>query len=103
MVSSCGDSPEQGLTLYHTLGCHLCELADALVAPLALAAGVYLERVDIADDEQLLQSYGTRIPVLRARGRQVEEIGWPFDARAVSTLLLRLRQGLGDERTPVFR
>jgi len=72
--------------LYHTAGCHLCELAEAVVAPIALARGWSLSRVDIAGDEALLERYGTRIPVLRdpAGGR---EIGWPFDAAAIERAL----------------
>lgn len=75
------------LILFHTAGCHLCELADAIAAPLARAAGVHLERVDIIDSEGLLERYGTRIPVLRGAGEHDEELGWPFDAADVSRLL----------------
>lgn len=83
--------PAADLILYHTLGCHLCELAEALVVPLAQARGLRLKRVDIADSEQLLERYGTRIPVLRAGAlRGEEEIGWPFDAERVRDLLTRL-------------
>ena len=42
--------------------------------------------VDIADDEALLARYGTRIPVLACRGR---EIGWPFNADDVLELTRR--------------
>ncbi len=83
-------TPVAGLVLYHTAGCHLCELADALVVPLAHAAGVRLERIDIADSECLLERYGTRIPVLCGSGEHAAEIGWPFDAEAVRRLLAAL-------------
>ena len=33
------------LVLYHTEGCHLCEQAEALLQPFALARGWRLERV----------------------------------------------------------
>ena len=51
------------LTLYTTLGCHLCERLEALLA--ALHAGEYqLNKVEISEDEALMARYGMRIPVL---------------------------------------
>ena len=52
------------LTLYTTLGCHLCERLEAELACLG-HNGIQLERVEIADDERLIEHDGTRIPVLR--------------------------------------
>jgi hypothetical protein len=68
--------------LYHTAGCHLCELAEELLVPLAARQGWNIERVDIAGDDELEARYGVRIPVLHdaAAGH---EIGWPFDGAAV--------------------
>ncbi len=40
------------------------------------------EHIDIAEDDALIESYGTRIPVLR-REDNGAELGWPFDAAAV--------------------
>ncbi|WP_111412505.1 glutaredoxin family protein [Billgrantia lactosivorans] len=60
------------LTLYTTLGCHLCERLEALLAE--LHRGEYrLERVEISEDEALLARYGVRIPVL------VDEAGAELD------------------------
>jgi hypothetical protein len=90
------DLPERGtlpaeLVLYHTAGCHLCELAEALIAlPLVAAAGVRLRLVDIADSDALMERYGTRIPVLANAAVLGEEIGWPFDEAAVRGLLAAL-------------
>lgn len=78
---------ERELVLYHTAGCHLCELAEAIALPLAAAAGVRLRRVDIAASDALTERYGTRIPVLRNPAILGEEIGWPFDEAAVRGLL----------------
>lgn len=50
--------------LFGTLGCHLCELAEAEVMPL-VDHGLLVELVDIADSETLYEAYGLRIPVLR--------------------------------------
>jgi len=75
------------LVLYHTAGCHLCELAEAIVRPLAVVAGVRVRLVDIADSEALMARYGVRIPVLANPAVPGEEIGWPFDEGAVRGLL----------------
>ena len=82
---------ERELLLYHTAGCHLCELAEAIALPLAAAAGVRLRLVDIAGSEALMERYGTRIPVLRDPAALAAEIGWPFDEAAVRGLLAGLR------------
>lgn len=68
--------------LFHTEGCHLCEQAEMLLAPLAEAADWIVELRDIADSDDLLECYGTRIPVLMdcADGR---ELGWPFGRESV--------------------
>lgn len=60
------------LTLYTTLGCHLCETLEAELARLGHAS-IQLERVEIAESETLLARYGTRIPVLAdERGNELE-------------------------------
>jgi len=64
------------LTLYGTVGCHLCDQAEALLRQAAAARRVEWRYVDIADDDALVERYGTRIPVLiNTRGL---ELGWPF-------------------------
>lgn len=70
------------LVLYATSGCHLCERAADLIRG---AVAVPFGTVEIADDENLLERYGVRIPVLR-RLDTGEELGWPFDAVAVRLL-----------------
>ncbi|MDP1595049.1 MAG: glutaredoxin family protein [Gallionella sp.] len=66
--------------LYGTACCHLCAEADAVLHSLGIAA----LHIDIADDDDLLELYGTRIPVLRHADA---ELCWPFDAEAVMRLL----------------
>lgn len=68
--------------LYGTSCCHLCEEAEAVLRE----AGVAVQHNDIADDDGLLEKYGTRIPVLR-RADSGAELGWPFDAAAVAQFL----------------
>lgn len=72
--------------LFGTLGCHLCELAEAELMPL-VEHGLMVELVDIAEDEALLEAYSLRIPVLR-RVDNGAELGWPFDAEQVVAFLL---------------
>ncbi|QXI26943.1 glutaredoxin family protein [Pseudomonas vanderleydeniana] len=67
--------------LFGTLGCHLCEVAEAVLMPL-VEHGLLVELVDIADDESLFERYGLLIPVLR-RVDTGAELGWPFDAEQV--------------------
>jgi hypothetical protein len=68
--------------LFHTAGCHLCECAQALLAPLLAQQGWVVELVDIAGDDALEARYAVRIPVLREVSCGVE-LGWPFDEAAV--------------------
>ena len=63
--------------LFGTLGCHLCELAEAMLMPL-VEHGLMVELVDIADSDGLFERYGLLIPVLR-RVDTGQELGWPFD------------------------
>ncbi len=72
--------------LFGTLGCHLCELAEAQLMPLAVEYGLMVELVDIADSEALFETYGLRIPVLR-RVDTGAELGWPFDVEQVVAFL----------------
>ena len=70
------------IRLYGTACCHLCEEAQAILHEL----GIQAEHIDIADDDELLEKYGIRIPVLK-RVDTGAELGWPFDAAAVSRFL----------------
>ncbi|MEQ6887894.1 glutaredoxin family protein [Halomonas sp. CS7] len=60
------------LKLYTTLGCHLCEQLEALMVTLC-DTPYRLERVEISDDDALVERYGVRIPVL------VDEAGQELD------------------------
>lgn len=64
-----------------TLGCHLCEEVQGMIGYLLqnepdLQVSYQFELVEIADDEELLNRYGIRIPVLVKQG---EELNWPFE------------------------
>ncbi|EOD6259748.1 glutaredoxin family protein [Vibrio parahaemolyticus] len=62
------------LTLYSTEGCHLCEMAFALVSQVGLAEQTDI--IDIAFDDELFSRYGVTIPILKY---QDSELNWPFD------------------------
>ncbi|GIZ13300.1 glutaredoxin family protein [Pseudomonas sp. NCCP-436] len=71
--------------LFGTLGCHLCELAEALLMPF-VENGLLVELIDIAEHEGLVERYGLCIPVLR-RCDNGQELNWPFDAEQVVAFL----------------
>jgi hypothetical protein len=75
-------SNQPAFYFYHTLGCHLCEDAEVLVLPVADYLQQSWLKVDIADDDKLIDLYGIRIPVLYhiTTGKT---LGWPFDAESV--------------------
>ncbi len=62
------------ITLYSTEGCHLCEMAFALLNQANVASQI--EVVDIAFDDELFSHYGVTIPVVSYQG---SELNWPFD------------------------
>ena len=72
--------------LYGTLGCHLCEQAEALLAPL-LHDACSIECIDISDSDELLERYATSIPVLR-RLRDDAELQWPFSVEQAALFLV---------------
>ena len=72
--------------LYSTSACHLCEQAAAMVQAWrdhGLAPQVV--EVDIADDDELFERYGVRIPVLRRDDGA--EMGWPFSIEELGRFL----------------
>ncbi|WP_026067380.1 glutaredoxin family protein [Pseudomonas fluorescens] len=71
--------------LFGTLGCHLCEIAEAEILPL-VEHGLLVELVDITDPDDLTEAYGLRIPVLRRRDTGAE-LDWPFDTEQVVAFL----------------
>jgi len=72
------------LKLYTTSHCHLCELALELVLQQCSAEQLML--IEIADDDCLLKSYGTRIPVLQ-RTDTLALLCWPFNGTDIQQFL----------------
>lgn len=52
------------VTLYTRPGCHLCEEAKALIAPLLREFGATLREVNVDDDQVLRDRYGWDVPVI---------------------------------------
>jgi len=60
--------------LLSTEACHLCEQAEALLAPL----GIMYSKIDIAEQEHWQEHYATKIPVL-LNTETNQELCWPFN------------------------
>lgn len=73
------------LILYTTAGCHLCELADAILQNLASQYQLTIIPTEIGDDDDLVERYGIRIPVVQFTDNT--EIGWPFEQHDIETKL----------------
>jgi hypothetical protein len=71
--------------LFGTLGCHLCEVAEAELLPF-VEHGLLVELVDIVEQQTWLDRYALRIPVLR-RSDTGAELDWPFEAEQVASFL----------------
>lgn len=79
---------EVELILYHTSGCHLCELAEGVVAQaVSSGADIQLTFVDIATSDELMGRYGWTIPVLT---NGASELNWPFDVAKLQAWLANL-------------
>lgn len=72
--------------LYSTPGCHLCDVAWEILAPLVTCLPLRLEEIDVADSDELIERYGIRIPVLKFADHD-DELGWPFNAQQALTYL----------------
>ncbi|GLH38246.1 MULTISPECIES: glutaredoxin family protein [Pseudomonas] len=71
--------------LFGTLGCHLCEVAEAELMPF-VEHGLLVELMDIAEDESWFEKYSLRIPVLR-RVDTGAELDWPFSGDEIVAFL----------------
>jgi hypothetical protein len=70
------------IQLMTTDGCHLCEQAIGMFyyakQQKLIDETVVMELVDIVTDDQLVDIYGVRIPVL-VNTQTHAELGWPFE------------------------
>ncbi|WP_415905531.1 glutaredoxin family protein [Neptuniibacter sp. QD48_55] len=77
------------LELMGTVGCHLCDVAEQLIASSVDMQKYAIYQVDIADDDDLVERYGVKIPVLLDLESK-EELEWPFDQSQLLEFLQRI-------------
>lgn len=78
------------VTLYTTLGCHLCEdAAELLRSYSGTVQAVDIIEVEISDTDALIERYGIRIPVVAIPNTGIE-LGWPFNAEQLKKFLTNL-------------
>jgi len=74
------------LELMTTEGCHLCDLAVPILVEGVGPQRFEVDLVDIAFEDELVERYGTRIPVLRD-SQSGAELDWPFSAQELAQFL----------------
>lgn len=72
------------IILYSTVGCHLCEQVYELLQQ-CKTFPVKIDTIDIALDDDLVQKYGTSIPVLLFPDQT--ELNWPFSLQDLESKL----------------
>lgn len=66
------------VNFFTTLGCHLCDQALALLRNIeASGFAIIINEIEIADDNELVEKYGIRIPVVLIDGFD-NDLRWPF-------------------------
>lgn len=68
---------KEHLIFYTTPGCHLCDVAKEVYQSTLSVEFFQVDEVDIAESDQLIEQYGTRIPVMK-RLKDSSELNWPF-------------------------
>ena len=71
-------------TLFMTEHCALCEEVLDMLFAMPAMRGIALRTVDIALNDELVEKYGVRIPVLKVGDA---ELGAPIDAETLQTWL----------------
>ena len=71
--------------LLGTSGCHLCDIAEQIIAQFQAVQPVTYQYVDIADfDEALMMEFATSIPVILTPSQQ---LNYPFSVMDLQQLL----------------
>jgi len=60
-------SEKKRITLYHRIGCHLCEQMAASLYALRKELNVEVELIDIDKDDELRKRYDVDVPVVAYR------------------------------------
>jgi len=71
--------------VYSREGCHLCEIAEQIVAEVCTATGDTWERIDIDTDPELVRRFTNEVPVTFVDGRQHDF--WQVDPERLRTAL----------------
>jgi len=74
------------LVLYTTSHCHLCEQALELLIRLKKQHAINWITKEISDDDDLIEKYGIRIPVIQRIDNQ-SELNWPFSENDIVMLI----------------
>lgn len=74
------------LVLYTTSHCHLCEQALELLIRLKEQYAINWITKEISDDDDLIEKYGIRIPVIQRIDNQ-SELNWPFSENEIVMLI----------------
>jgi arsenate reductase-like glutaredoxin family protein len=74
------------LVLYITSHCHLCEQALTLLVNLKQQYAINWLTKEISEDDDLIEKYGIRIPVIQRVDNQ-SELNWPFSAEDIVILI----------------
>jgi len=83
-VAHAGDAR---VVVYSRPGCHLCEVAEALVAEICAETGDTWARVDITGDDDLTARFTDQVPVTFVDGAQHDF--WRVDGARLRTALAR--------------
>jgi len=59
--------------LYSKPGCHLCDEMKADILKIASGQDLEIDEVNINDDVNLAEKYGTKIPLLELNGRMISK------------------------------
>ena len=69
--------------LYHTTGCHLCEIAHKMI--IKIIDEQQIELIDITTDKLLMDRFGYSIPVFEKISGGTE-LKWPFEPSQIEKL-----------------
>ena len=73
--------------LLGTSGCHLCDIAEQIIAQFQAVQPISYQKVDIADfDETLMMTFATTIPVILTPSKR---LNYPFSVMDLQQLLIQ--------------
>ncbi len=76
---------EPRVVVYGKPGCHLCEMAEQVIASVCEATGDTWRQIDISADDELMHTYGQLLPVTFVDGSQHDY--WRVDATRLHAAL----------------